>query len=67
MTLGTLEECGRGYKSITDYKAAPLPYDNDSGFLNDIKDYFGRFETTNSIPAKKSTTSPPTYQSDHGH
>lgn len=51
--------------SITDYKAAPLPCDNDIGFLNNIKDYFGRFETTNSIPAKKSTTSPSTSQSDY--
>lgn len=55
---GNTRRISKGIQSITDDKAAPLPCNDDIGFLNNLNYYFGRFETTKSIPVKKSTPHP---------
>ena len=43
----------QGIKSITDYKTASPPCDNNIEFLNKLNNYFGRFEALNNTPASK--------------
>uniref|UniRef100_A0A3Q3G0A3 Reverse transcriptase domain-containing protein n=1 Tax=Labrus bergylta TaxID=56723 RepID=A0A3Q3G0A3_9LABR len=44
----------QGIQVITDYKATPPPCDNNINFLNDLNNYFARFEALNITPARKS-------------
>ena len=48
----------KGIQTITDYKAAPLPCDDNTDFLNKLNFYFGRFEARNHTPARKSPPHP---------
>ncbi|KAI3369333.1 hypothetical protein L3Q82_007466 [Scortum barcoo] len=42
-----------GLRTITSYKTAPPACGNDTDFLNDLNNFFGRFEALNSTPAEK--------------
>ncbi|KAI3366460.1 hypothetical protein L3Q82_000594 [Scortum barcoo] len=55
MTLRTPGECGMAYglRTITSYKSASPACGNDTDFLNDLNNFFGRFEALNSTPAEK--------------
>lgn len=48
----------QGIRTITDYKAAPLPCEDNIEFLNELNNYFGRFESLNNTSVKKSTPHP---------
>ena len=48
----------RGIQTITDYKPRPQTCDSDITLLNDLNDFFGRFEADNSTPAQKSPPPP---------
>ncbi len=52
---GNTRRMWQGIQAITDYKAAPLLCDSDTGFLNNLNNYFGRFDTANTTPARKMT------------
>ncbi|KAI4806258.1 hypothetical protein KUCAC02_017091 [Chaenocephalus aceratus] len=43
----------QGIQSITGYKAAPTPCDNDTIFLNNLNKHFVRFEALNNTTAMK--------------
>lgn len=45
-------------QTITDYKAAPPPCENNATFINELNKYFGRFEAKNNAPARKATPHP---------
>lgn len=47
----------RGMQTITDYKPSPQTCDSSTSLLNQLKDFFARFEADNSTPAQK--TPPP--------
>ncbi|XP_078740066.1 interferon-induced very large GTPase 1-like [Lampetra fluviatilis] len=47
----------RGMQTITDYKPFPQTCDSSTSLLNQLKDFFARFEADNSTPAQK--TPPP--------
>ncbi|KAI3357423.1 hypothetical protein L3Q82_015858, partial [Scortum barcoo] len=42
-----------GLRTITSYKSASPACGNDTDFLNDLNNFFGRFEAINSTPAEK--------------
>lgn len=42
----------KGIQAISDYKTAPLPV-TDMDFLNDLNNFFGRFEALNGTSAVK--------------
>ncbi len=48
----------QGIKTVTDWKATPLPCEDNIHFLNELNTYFGRFEALNNIPARKSVPQP---------
>ncbi|CAG5884454.1 unnamed protein product [Menidia menidia] len=48
----------QGIQSVTDYKPPPSSCQNDTGFLNELNNFFGRFEELNSNPARKATPHP---------
>lgn len=43
----------QGIQTITDYKTAPPPCEDNINFLNELNKYFGRFEAFNNTPARK--------------
>ena len=51
----------QGIQTITDYKPRPRTCDNDTTLLNDLNNFFGRFEALNSTTAQK-TPPPPSDQ-----
>ncbi|KAM4612748.1 LOW QUALITY PROTEIN: contactin-4 [Polymixia lowei] len=51
----------RGIQSITDYRPPQQTPDCTTSLLNELNDFFGRFEANNSTPAQK-TTPPPSDQ-----
>ena len=48
----------QGIQTVTDYKATPTPCQYDIGFVNELNNFFGRFEALNSSPARKATPHP---------
>lgn len=43
----------QGIQAITNYRIAPSACDDDVNFLNELNDFFGRFEALNCTPAGK--------------
>lgn len=43
----------RGIQNITDYKPPPQTCDNSTSLLNQLNDFFARFEADNNTPAQK--------------
>uniref|UniRef100_A0A672HXF0 Reverse transcriptase domain-containing protein n=1 Tax=Salarias fasciatus TaxID=181472 RepID=A0A672HXF0_SALFA len=48
----------RGIQTITDYKPAPQTCDNSTSLLNQLNDFFARFEADNNTPAQKAPPPP---------
>ncbi|XP_053702104.1 uncharacterized protein LOC128747907 [Synchiropus splendidus] len=43
----------QGIQTVTGYKASPPPCRDDISFLNELNNFFGRFEALNTNPARK--------------
>ena len=48
----------QGIQSVTGYKGAPSSCEDNEDFLNELNNYFARFEATNNIPARKAVPLP---------
>uniref|UniRef100_A0A8C5DT67 Reverse transcriptase domain-containing protein n=1 Tax=Gouania willdenowi TaxID=441366 RepID=A0A8C5DT67_GOUWI len=48
----------RGVQTITDYKPPPQTCDSSTSLLNNLNNFFARFEADNSTPAQKTPPSP---------
>ena len=59
----------QGIQTITGYKGATSSCEDNEDFLNELNNYFGRFEATNNIPARKNIPLPDkqVLRLDNGH
>ena len=48
----------QGIQSVTGYKATPSPCQDNISFLNELNQFFGRFEELNTTPARKAIPHP---------
>nr|XP_043882686.1 uncharacterized protein LOC122769872 [Solea senegalensis] len=51
-------QLGQGVQTVTDHKATPSPCPDDISFLNELNNFFGRFEVLSNTPARRATPHP---------